>query len=714
MNQFKNKIFSYFDSKGNIFLFFLFVISFSTSFFIFLVLAGYVKKDLNQIELSSFLLLNFFIVVLISLLTFFKVKGLWLLRKTKRSASNLHIQFSTLFGFLTLIPSVIVTLFSIIFFDQGVNNWFNSKVKTAIAGSEYISESYFKEHSNNLKNDLVFLSKEINNEKVAFFTNKERLTNLLKSLTSIKLLDEIIIFERSGQLLAKIGNSFVIEEEPPPPLWTIFRADDGEISIFTNEKNDKVRGLIKLDRTIPTYLYAGKTVDSLVISRLNSVNSAANEYFDVQKNIKKLQNQFYQLFIVINFSVILLSIWFGLLFANKIIFPIKTIILASEKISQGNLKTRIQKFSKFKDFNILSDSLNGMVDKLLEQKNKLFKAKEIINSRRKFTEEIIDGVNAGIIYTNEKFDIILCNKTSQKIFKKDLIKKNLGELFPEMSILLNQAFSKKELIEDQFKILTNDKVKILNLKINPQFAKKKIIGYLLNFDDITELVSAQKKAAWSNVARYLAHEIKNPLTPIKISTQRIQSNFNKSNLNKDIFENCTNTIIRQVDDIEKLVTEFSEFARMPKSIFSKVDICNIVIKQIESFKIINKNLHFNYSCKFKNLFINSDKSQLNRLFTNIIKNAIESPKANNNKIINIKILKNSANVNIIIEDNGEGFSFEKDKLFEPYITNKTNGTGLGLSICKKIIEEHYGEINLFDSKSLGGAGVEIILPIKNK
>lgn len=714
MNQFKNKIFSYFDSKGNIFLFFLFVISFSTSFFIFLVLAGYVKKDLSQIELSSFLLLNFFIVLLISLLTFFKVKGLWLLRKTKRSASNLHIQFSTLFGFLTLIPSVIVTLFSIIFFDQGVNNWFNSKVKTAIAGSEYISESYFKEHSNNLKNDLVFLSKEINNEKVAFFTNKERLTNLLKSLTSIKLLDEIIIFERSGQLLAKIGNSFVIEEEPPPPLWTIFRADDGEISIFTNEKNDKVRGLIKLDRTIPTYLYAGKTVDSLVISRLNSVNSAANEYFDVQKNIKKLQNQFYQLFIVINFSVILLSIWFGLLFANKIIFPIKTIILASEKISQGNLKTRIQKFSKFKDFNILSDSLNGMVDKLLEQKNKLFKAKEIINSRRKFTEEIIDGVNAGIIYTNEKFDIILCNKTSQKIFKKDLIKKNLGELFPEMSILLNQAFSKKELIEDQFKILTNDKVKILNLKINPQFAKKKIIGYLLNFDDITELVSAQKKAAWSNVARYLAHEIKNPLTPIKISTQRIQSNFNKSNLNKDIFENCTNTIIRQVDDIEKLVTEFSEFARMPKSIFSKVDICNIVIKQIESFKIINKNLHFNYSCKFKNLFINSDKSQLNRLFTNIIKNAIESPKANNNKIINIKILKNSANVNIIIEDNGEGFSFEKDKLFEPYITNKTNGTGLGLSICKKIIEEHYGEINLFDSKSLGGAGVEIILPIKNK
>ena len=257
-------------------------------------------------------------------------------------------------------------------------------------------------------------------EKITFFTDKKRLTDLLKSLISIKFVDEVIIFERSGQLLAKIGNSFIIDQEPPPPLWSIFRADDGEISIFTNEENNKVRGLVKLDRVIPTYLYAGRNVDSLVISRVNSVNDAADQYLNLERNINKFQNQFNLIFVAINLLVIMLSIWFGLIFTNKIVTPIKTILNASEKISSGNLKTRIKKFPGFNDFNILSNSLNKMVDNLLDQKNKLSEANAIINLRRKFTETVIEGVSAGIIYLDLNYKIILFNSRAKEIFGKEL------------------------------------------------------------------------------------------------------------------------------------------------------------------------------------------------------------------------------------------------------------------------------------------------------
>ncbi len=699
--------------QENFFILFLFLISFFLSFYIFLLISGYVE-NLNQFYTVSILLkIDLFVIVIISILIFFKVKNIWNSRKENQSGSNLHIQLSTLFGVITLIPSILVTIFSILFFDQGVKTWFAKKVYTAISGSKFISESYFKEHSSNLKNDLVFLSQEINNEKVAFFTDKVRLTSLLESLTAIKLLDEIIIFERSGQLLAKIGNSFVIDKEPPPPLWTIFRADDGEISIFTNDENDKVRGLIKLDRVIPTYLYAGKNVDSLVISRVNSVNEAANQYMDLEKNIEKFQNQFYQLFIAINFLVILLSVWFGLLFANKVVFPIKLIISASEKISSGDLKTRIQSFSRFKDLNTLSDSFNSMVEKLLQQKNKLLKAKETINSRRKFTETILEGVSAGIIYLDKKYSIILHNKKSEEILNRNINKQNIFYFFPEIeNILVGFERGKNKTYEEQIRFSTNENQKIINLRISPQIQKNNINGYILTFDDVSELVSAQKKAAWSNVARYLAHEIKNPLTPIKISAQRLQINFKKNSLDNKVFDNCTQTIVRQVNDIEKLVTEFSDFARMPSSKFSKVDFKKIITQQIDTLKLTHKNINFIFNCKYNNLFIKCDKSQISRVLINLFKNSIEACSViKKRKSILIEIFKTKKYIEFTIEDNGIGFPKESDKFFEPYMTNKAGGTGLGLSICKKIIDEHTGEIALFSSKKLGGGGVKIILPL---
>jgi len=685
------------NNSQNIFFLLIFFLSFLLSLTIFILLSGYLSNPVEIEKISFLLSINFLMVILLIILSVDRIIRIFILKKSKIK-SNLRIQFTSLFIFITLIPTTIVTIFSLIFFDQGIKLWFNDKVSQVVKGSKHISESYFTEHTRNIKNDILFIKNEISNDKIIFFTDEERLTNLLEYLAALKDLDEAVIFEKTGQLLARIG-SFFIKSESRPPLW---KADNDKIAIFPNEDKTKVRALIRLQRAIPTYLYIGKNVDPNVLGRVESVNKAAIEYNSIEEKIDSFQFQFNKLFVAINLLMILMAMWFGLKFSNKIIEPIMEIIYASEKIIKGDLSTRIRSFQGYQDFNTLSKVLNKMLDKLNDQKNKLV-------LRKKFTEKIIDDVSTSIVYVDLNDKVLLFNKKTQEIFgnsiKNDFLKKNheINTLFKKFK---QNPLEKKEA---QIKFLTNENLKILNIKIVSEVEKKKIKGFIFNIDDITELVSAQKNAAWSNVARYMAHEIKNPLTPIKLSAQRLESFFQKKNkINKDSFINCTDTIVRQVNDIENLVTEFSNFARMPTSKFKQSLLNNIILQQINSQKIVYKNIQFIYNCNSKNISLNCDYDQLSRVFLNLLKNSAESIKKKD-KVVMIEIIDNKKFVVVNIEDSGEGFPDNRDKLFEPYVTNKKNGSGLGLSICKKIIEDHNGEINLLNSQALGGALVKIKL-----
>ncbi len=701
-----SKLSDFFDKKDfiNIFFLILFALSFVFSLLIFLTLTGNLS-NLQQIDnVSDLISLNFIIIILLILISVRKIKENFDQRKFK---SKFKVQFTLLFIIITLIPSTLITVFSLIFFDQGIKIWFNDKIKQVINGSKNISESYFNEHISNIKNDVLFVKSEINNEEIVFFTDKERLTEFLSYFAEIKNLDEAIIFEGTGQLLAKVG-SFLIESETAPPLWSFLIADDGDIAVFPNIEKTKVRALIKIQRAIPTYLFIGKDVDPNVLSRVESVDNAATEYLNITKKLDEFQFQFNQLFIAINFLMILLSIWFGLRFSNRIIEPIMQIILDSEKIIKDDFSTRIRVFSGNNEFNILSNVLNKMLDILNSQRNKLLKAKETINLRRKFTENIINNVSTGIIYVDLNNKVLLSNKKSQEIFDKKLTREFLTKNNELLDIIKRFKQNKRKNNELQIKYLTNYKLKFLNIKISEIIEKKTIKGFILNIDDVSELVSAQKHAAWSSVARYMAHEIKNPLTPIKLSAQRLEKSFINKQNNKISFLDCTDTIKRQVNNIQTLVSEFSNFARMPESQFKDVKLNSMIDSQIKTIKILNNKIKLIYKNNYRELKISCDKNQLERVFLNILKNSYESS-LKKKKIISIQVFKEKKHVIIVIEDNGKGFPENRDKLFEPYITNKVNGTGLGLAICKKIIEDHGGEINLLDSKDYGGACVRIKL-----
>ncbi len=689
----------------NQFFLFVFLISFLLSLTIFLSLSGFLS-NLEEVENISFLIsINFALIILLILLSLKKIFGIFIKKKIK---SNFRVQFTSLFIIISLIPTTLITVFSLIFFDQGIKNWFNERINKVLKGSKEISESYFNEHKKSIKKDILYINNELSSEEIVFFTDRDRLTDFLKYFIEVRDLNEAIIFESSGQLLAKVGN-FLVESETAPPLWTFLIADEGDIAIFPNNDQTKVRALLKIQRALPTYLYIGKNVDSNVLSRVESVNETANEYANITDKLDNFQYQFNKLFLAINFLMILFSIWFGLRFSNKILSPIESIIRDSEKMISDNFSSRINVIDGNNEFNFLSRVLNKMLDILKIQKNKLFKAKETINLRRKFTEKIINEISNGIIYLDNNNKVLLINKKTEKFLGSN-VKKNFFKINSHLT-----SETKKFQVSDlknkevQIKLIITGKLKILNIKFSKVYEKKILKGFILTIDDITELVSAQKNAAWSNIARYMAHEIKNPLTPIKISAQRIQSSLkSKTKANLDFFDSCSNTIIRQVNNIENLVSEFSNFARMPESKLELTKLDNIINTQVNTQKIANKNITFNIKMNPKNINIRCDYNQISRLIMNVLKNSIESIKKKK-KIIHINVMHKKKMVHIDIEDNGVGFPNSREKLFEPYITNKVNGTGLGLAICKKITEDHNGGIELLDGDHLGGALVRIKL-----
>ena len=699
------KIKSLYQNIENLLFIFIFFISFVISLIIFLSLSGYLL-NLGQVEDVSILIsINFFLIILLILISLNKIFKIFIEKKLK---SKFRIQFTSLFIIISFIPTSLITIFSLVFFDQGVKNWFNDKISRVIDGSKEISESYFNEHKNSIKKDILFINNELSSEEVFFFTNRERLTEFLNYFVEVRELDEAIIFESSGQLLAKVG-SFLAETETAPPLWTFFIADEGDIAVFPNNDQTKVRALLKIQRALPTYLYIGKNVDSNVLSRVESVNKTALEYVNVTNKLDDFQYQFNKLFLAINFLMIILSTWFGLKFSSRILGPILSIIKDTEKIIQDNFSSKIRVIEGNNEFNFLSKVLNKMIEKLKVQKNKLLKAKETINLRRKFTEKIINEISNAIIYIDTNNKILLMNKKTEEFLgpntKNNFFKINRN-LSSEIKKFKNSINDHKVV---QIKHLIVGKIKILNLNLSKVYENKLFKGVLLSIDDITELVSAQKNVAWSNIARYMAHEIKNPLTPIKLSAQRIENSVKDRKVSDtDFFNNCTSTIVRQVNSIENLVSEFSNFARMPERKLKLVSLDNLILNQVNTQKIANKNAEFKLKIKPKKINISCDFNQINRLFMNILKNSIES-NSKKKKKVHITVSKKSNFFLVDIEDNGNGFPKNREKLFEPYITHKLNGTGLGLAICKKIVEDHNGEIDLLDGDSLGGALVRIKL-----
>ena len=516
-------------------------------------------------------------------------------RKKGTVGAKISSRFILTFALLVLIPTIALATFSTFFFNIGMKGWFNDKILHLAEQSNIVAEAYLKEHQESIKNDALAISKEINQKFNTVFVDLNKLNSFLNVETDIRELTEAFIFKKGGILLAKAG--FTISSTPDVITDVeLIEVEDGKI-ILTSKRKDRVRALVKLNNMQNTYLSIGRFIDPQIISQIQNIKESTLNYQRLFKERKKIEANFYMVFILISLLILLISILIGLLFADTFVKPITNLIKTANKIKSGNLSVKVPQISSKDEMSLLIKTFNEMTQKL----------------------------------------------KSQRI----------------------------------------------------------------------ELKKRERNAAWSDIARRIAHEIKNPLTPIQLSAEYLRSKFK----NKED-KSYADTIIKKVSSIESMVDEFSKFAKLPAAKFKTVKLNDLCADLILFYKKSNKNIKFSFSNLNKVLFIKIDEAQISMAIANLIQNSLDSineKQSQNKKFngrINLSIYLKKGSVYIKIDDNGGGLpkNFPKNKILEPYITSKKKGSGLGLAIVLKIIQEHNGNFYINDKKN--GAIALIELPKK--
>ena len=645
----------------------------------------------------------------------------WITKKYGPAGSRLHMKMVLSFGLVAIIPALFVIMFLGMFLNTGMETWFSEKVKLAINTSSSVAQSYLKEHQKNIRGIALAMANDLNRSAYRLQQNPRLFTTVVSSLTEIRNLSEAVVVDSSGNTLARsqlsfsLGFNFSTDEL----LKGVLSSRVGEVWIISDKNENKVRAGVKLEGFVDAYLLVGKFVDAQVLDYISQTIGAANQYGLIERNRDNLQIKFLFVFALIASLIVLVAISIGWQIATTISTPIGQLIDAADKVRRGDLTTRIEtNISHDKDeVGKLSSAFNKMTEQLNSQQKGLISANKELDERRRFIEVVLSGVSAGVIGLDRNGCIYFPNRSATDLLSINLEKhagETLENLVPEMKDLLTEIqLNPEKNAEGDIELLRNGVRKNLVVSIAAEKINKEILGFVVTFDDVSELLSAQRKAAWADVARRIAHEIKNPLTPIQLAAERLKRRY-KGEIKTDqkTFLLCTDTIIRQVKDIGKMVDEFSTFSRMPQPKLVEMNLIELIKESIFLEQNRFPTIDYIFKNESKVSLIRADREQISRALTNILKNAsesIEQIKSQNyqGKIL-IELIENEEVFKINISDNGLGFPIHLlDRVIEPYVTTRDQGTGLGLSIVGKIMEDHNGELQLDNNKD-GGAFIQLV------
>ncbi|MDP7425078.1 MAG: ATP-binding protein, partial [Rhodospirillales bacterium] len=481
------------------------------------------------------------------------------------------------------------------------------------------------------------------------------------------------------------------------------------------------RAGVKLEAFVDTYLLIGRFIDAQVLEHVSQTTGAANQYALLEKSRDNLQIKFLFVFALVAFLLLLAAVWIGWSIASTISTPIGGLIDAADRVRKGDLLVRVNtENTKDRDeVGILSRSFNRMTEQLDSQQQGLIEANRQLDERRRFTEVVLSGVSAGVIGLDQAGRVLLSNRSAADLLSINLneyIEEPLGKCLPEMAPLLEQVISNPNRnAQGEIKVAREGRQRILIVSVAAEKIAQEIIGYVVTFDDVSELLSAQRKAAWADVARRIAHEIKNPLTPIQLSAERLKRKY-KDEIKSDpeTFFMCTDTIVRQVEDIGRMVDEFSSFARMPQPELKEVNLSDLCNQSLFLERNRYPDIDYKIIMPIDPVMVSVDRQQINRTLTNVLKNAAESISVNltngseTSGQINLALDEEDEQIIIYITDNGKGFQEDLlDQITEPYVTTRDRGSGLGLAIATKIMEDHNGEL-LLHNLDTGGAQVSLI------
>ncbi len=649
-------------------------------------------------------------------------------RKAGRAASTLHLRLVSVFSLLAVTPTIIVALFASLFFYLGVQGWFSERVQKVVDESMQVANAYLAEHQQTIRADTLAMVSDINREAPRLLASQNLFNRYVDAQTNGRSLTSALVIDgTSGKVLGRSALSFSLEFDPVTED-IMERARAGEVVVMVGQKSDTVRALAKIDALFDTYLLVGRSVEPRVLAHVETAEGAVAEYAAIKKRGGELQGQLFLTFIVVALLLLLVAIWFGMNFANRLGAPLGMLVDMAERVRAGDLRVRIQeKFLKYEDeLGSLGRAFNRMTDQIDSQTRELVDANRQLDYRRRFTEAVLAGVSAGVIGVNQEGRITLLNSSAAYLLNlsssDEWVGKELLALIPEMGELMQQIAQHpvSRFVESEIEVSRDGQsAKTFFVRLSLEQEDQ---GYVVTFDDVSDLIAAQRKAAWGDVARRIAHEIKNPLTPIQLSAERLRKRYLKEiTSDPGVFTACLDTIIRQVDDIGRMVDEFSAFARMPKAVMIMQNVNDICRQAVLLQSTSRHDIDIIPVMPPETVLAVCDGRLLHQSITNLIKNALEAiegrtPAAEGEELprglVRVILDHDEDHARVTIEDNGRGLPKEqRHRLTEPYVTTRTKGTGLGLAIVKKILEDHHGTLSLED-RIEGGARVILRFPLR--
>ncbi len=674
--------------------------------------------------LRPVLLLDLIYVLAIATMILQRIAQMISARRAQSAGSRLHLRLTGVFATVALLPTILVAVFAALTINFGLEGWFSDRVRMVIGTSLNAAEAYETEHRRDLIRDARALGRYLEDERqrVGFLLSDGEIQAVLSrgQVQVQRGLKEAFVVGRNGKLRSRGSQSYLFDFESIPPQ-VLAQALVGEISVIQDWENDEFRALVVLRNYPDHLLYVSRKVDGELLALLDDTRETAGLYQQLESDRGRLLFEFGLLYLGFAVILILAAIWLGLWFAERLAGPVGQLAGAAQKVGAGNFDVQVREADSDDEIAMLGRIFNQMTTQLRAQRENLVENTRQIERRRRLFDSVLSSVTAGLIGLDRDGHIAFVNRAATGILTmdprdaEDAPPDALAIAVPEFSTLFDQLKdSDRDVVQEEIRVTRDGKQENLLVRMAVRRnSNDESEGYVVAFDDVTDLVSAQRMAAWGDVAQRIAHEIKNPLTPIQLSAERMKRKYQPKLPQEDsnTLGQLADVIIRQTGDLRRIVDEFSQFARMPEPVRRESDLLSLLNDAVTLQQAGQEDVEITSSVPGGQFDIEIDQTMISQALTNLIKNAGEATETfvRNGRAtdgykprVHIGFSADTDHVEITISDNGNGLPEDRARLFEPYVTTRDSGTGLGLPIVKKIIEEHGGTLVLTDADEFSG------------